>query len=449
MNKKILSLSLSLLLLLLSACQSKKDRTPDDTQKTVATEDLPKEIAIPAEPITPPADTGGTTQSSPDSMCDMQTVRSMNMISSDSFPRLLPSIRELTFCTGLDVSRSNITELPPEIGELIQLKSLDLSVNKLKTIPAEIGKLTQLTYLDLRVNRITTLPPQIAAITSLEQLDVSDNNLEEDNLDPEVIKWLDRFDPDWRCSQKGMVDTYWDHIENGETALIGTDTLPLYYEENMGPPSGLYFSLSAEGASCKLDTVRVTEHIEKIVVRCPPEQNIRILDIENAKPNFLILLRGIPGLKVGPVKTWYLNKSWVEGTLDDWGQFNDQENQNWRIREKKLTLDGVGKCTLFGEFLESCEERFQWRVRFGDTQWRNLPILPAYTGIPKAEDCLLWIGDIDGDSLPDMILNPTVDDYQIQFLELFLSTQYRSGRMWKPTAKFYYIYPGTSESSGC
>ena len=355
---------------------------------------------------------------------DLAVLRKFGMASDDSIPVIYPSIAKLKRCRTLKLGDCGIRELPPEIGTLRSMENLYLGMNHLTTLPIEIIRLGY-----------------------LENFDIDGNDLDIKKLSPEVVRWLYERDSCWLYSQKGCIHGYDDDSHDGDTVdsagnlkkiLFAFRDSILGFELDQGFPEGRYFALVKRDSSCRLDTVYVIAKHDSISDICnPPKRYARVLYVQK-NPKVLLFIRGISGMRTGPVKTWYLNSRWVNGTLYNQENMGDYRN---RTRKKELQFDDIGMFTLAGKLLPGCNDGLlQWQVRFGDGEWRTMPILPngMDMGLASGNQCLLWIGDIDGDAQPDVLLNPTLDEYDAEYFQLFLSRQYKSGQPWKIGAEFYY-----------
>lgn len=105
----------------------------------------------------------------------------------------------------LKIGCNQLTGLPAEIANLSKLRTLYLASNRLTNIPKETGNLQYLTTLDLSCNRLATLPVEIVSLNIEVQLKVDSNYLADKNLDTLVIQWLDKYQPDWRLTQKTVI----------------------------------------------------------------------------------------------------------------------------------------------------------------------------------------------------------------------------------------------------
>lgn len=411
--------------------------------------------------------------------CDLAVLKRRGVVAGDSVMRILPAIENCTDCRDLELSHSLISEIPPEVCNMSQLQTIDLSHNDITALPPEIGRMTQLQSINLSHNDIAALPPEIGKMTKLQSLDLSNNdlsslppeitrlyairkvNVDSNDLHPEdlsedVLEWLNRKDPDWRGRQKNLeMEGFGDHFDlSGYQRLAPDvrDTIPvilkmdsssLLFEPDRGQPAGHYFALRWKDSTSFLDSVLLTEKKDSVILPgCSIKYFARILSY-NHEPDILLLVRGIGSLKPGPVKTWYVNKEWAEKiNTDDDDSYNTAEDI-----KLNLELPEPGNFSLEGIPFGGCPSSIciQYRVRFGDGPWLQLPIIgDNFEGppLPEGKDCVLWIGDLDGDNEPDMLLDPAEEDYGAVFIQLYLSSRNKSGRTWKPTASFNYLIMG-------
>lgn len=119
-------------------------------------------------------------------------------------PLLSPEIKNLQKLRSLVIREMPIPVLPKEIGSLEDVTYLFvLNCDSLKTLPPEIGNMENLVALSLTACGLTSLPIEITNITATERLHgIGYNSLNDENLLPAVVTWLDSFDPDWRETQR-------------------------------------------------------------------------------------------------------------------------------------------------------------------------------------------------------------------------------------------------------
>jgi hypothetical protein len=116
---------------------------------------------------------------------------------TNKFPPELLSLTELTI---IDLGRTGLTSVYPDLGKAMKLQTIRLDSNHLTRIPSSIGSLQQLTEFNLSANDIDTLPPTLTNLQRLTLLDLAGNKL--CRMDSTRTAWADRFDPDWKDSQR-------------------------------------------------------------------------------------------------------------------------------------------------------------------------------------------------------------------------------------------------------
>lgn len=96
---------------------------------------------------------------------------------------------------------TGLKTVPKEIGLLDTLEFLFIIECPVSSIPEEIGNLMRLENLVISGCQILTLPKEITSIKPIE-LTLDSNYLTKDALTPDVISWLNTYDPDWQETQK-------------------------------------------------------------------------------------------------------------------------------------------------------------------------------------------------------------------------------------------------------
>lgn len=238
--------------------------------------------------------------------------------------------------------------------------------------------------------------------------------------------------------------------ENAVHLVHGTPAGHAYtnHYENLDPvadyPAGAYFGLRC-APDCALfeDQVRVLR--QTIDTTDGPAPGL----VVKSAGRSLFLVRGIPGLKKGPVRTWYVNKRF---------RFPDDErgpDRPWTASQtRSFDIDGV-PLSMTGAFSVAkdpeCEPatacpdvlRVAWEFRLGEVK-RTLAVVTTNApelGMPlPIEDFVVWIGDLDGDGKPDLVVRPQ-DRSDYLEMQLFLSSQLAAGQPWRPAATFYFWDP--------
>lgn len=158
---------------------------------------------------------------SPD-IWNLKKLQILNLAGSDLY--VVPAeIGELTDLEIVHLGLTQITSLPEEIGKLSKLRIVNVNSNRISSLPESIGNLTNLTSLNVMQTGLSSFPQSIQNLTELDSLFIAYNNLstlptsfsslelsylsvtqnylQEKNLTEDMIRWLDRYDGDWRDSQ--------------------------------------------------------------------------------------------------------------------------------------------------------------------------------------------------------------------------------------------------------
>jgi hypothetical protein len=212
-------------------------------------------------------------------------------------------------------------------------------------------------------------------------------------------------------------------------------------------PAGRYYALHC-APDCRLDAVALT--LKKSMVQTSDGREPGVVATVRDSRRSAFLLRGLAGIKEGPVKTWYINRDFLDGSASVTA---DEPSGH---HERSFDIDGT-PLVLTAQYLRIVEKacsgtdcpstlRVVWRWRFGAVE-RTIATLngDAVAGPLGPEGFAVWIGDLDGDGRPDMVARTSDRDDSMD-LSLFLSSALVRGKPWRPSAVFSFWDPA---NPGC
>jgi len=213
---------------------------------------------------------------------------------------------------------------------------------------------------------------------------------------------------------------------------------------------GSYLAVTCDKGACTLVPTQVTIANRDVQT----QEGTESLPVMRAdlKAHALFLVRGVPGLAAGPVKTWYVNERFLAS--DDPASMAPAR----RRLDRAVSVDGEN-VRFDGHWLQgqdpSCSgpgcgtRQLAWKVRLGETERTLAALWPdgivGEDGMLGVDDVLIWVGDLDGDGKPDFVIRPQARPDYLE-LTLFLSTRLEVGKPWHPAARFYYWDP---RNAGC
>jgi len=246
------------------------------------------------------------------------------------------------------------------------------------------------------------------------------------------------------CLRAGAADVQAPHVAIVHAGAQG------YAVEGSAYPAGAYLAMTCRQGACALAPANVTIANRDVQTHDGTE-SLPVLQ-SDLKTNALFLVQGVPGLAAGPVRTWYVNERFLAAS-DPVSMAPAR-----RLLDRTVAVDG-GDIAISGRWLQgqdpSCSgpgcgtRQLAWKVRIGEAERTLASLWPdgivGEDGMLGVDDVLVWVGDLDGDGKPDLVIRPQARPDYLE-LSLFLSTRLEVGKPWRAAAKFYYWDPS---NPGC
>lgn len=216
------------------------------------------------------------------------------------------------------------------------------------------------------------------------------------------------------------------------------------YEYSVDVSEGEYFSVVCQGACfLKKANVEVTGAKVNGYEGATDGYVVKVTNPESS----LFLVKGLGNLREGPIRTWYYNDKFQKSAEDTTvADFSKKQEISWQVGDKRLSIAGAvayvkdQTCTPNDT---DCPKypKITWKFRFGEVERTLFTLGGSELEYPLGiQDFIVWVGDLDGDGKPDLVVRPQGRSDYLE-LSLFLSSALSPGKPWRPSAKFYWWDP--------
>ena len=247
------------------------------------------------------------------------------------------------------------------------------------------------------------------------------------------------------------VDCFSDEIQviSGSVKEFNSEQKPLFDD-------GIYFELSCANNECVLKKISISS--KKALIDSYDRGQVqgyraRIKSWDTA----IAYLKGIDSLKEGKVKTWYARSHLPNSNLlVTHDVINEtQTDLEININNQALKISAIrakiGAVKVAGEECASSVRLWKFKYQEFDRVLSSVcpeNILDGEYSLGTIKSYINWIGDIDNDSKPDLLISPEagIGGEWSGVMMLYLSTQLEKSKKWIPASEFIYYDPA---SSGC
>jgi hypothetical protein len=263
---------------------------------------------------------------------------------------------------------------------------------------------------------------------------------------------------------KAPLTIYQNAVENSGEELSPKEKLELNkkaenYEKEALASAGQYLALVCTSkTSCSIRANQVSSRKERVWAGYAAnstypdgtDDGVVAWVKKPIKGTVLFIKSNLPSVKKDhPIKTWYTNLDDLyvreKGfNPDDYLNFNHQEEAQTESPKKQykknISLDHGNQLTVIGKTKENDGffTYINWFVKLNNTEKKLTGMKEPILQLKEMADVsnyLLWVGDLDGDNQPDLIINNDGGWGELEY-KLFLSSDIKPNKPWKPAATF-------------
>jgi hypothetical protein len=261
---------------------------------------------------------------------------------------------------------------------------------------------------------------------------------------------------------KAPLTIYQNAVENSGEELSPKEKLELnkkaenYEKEALASAAGQYLALVCTSkTSCSIRANQVSSRKERVWAGYAAnstypdgtDDGVVAWVKKPIKGMVLFIKSNLPNVKKDhPIKTWYTNLEALkerEQTFNPEDYRSHQEETQTESPKKQykkiISLGNQQSLVIVGKPKETDGWAYiNWFVKVNGVEKKltgmKEPILEL-KDMPDVSDYLLWVGDLDGDNQPDLIINSDGGWSELEY-KLFLSTDIKHNKPWKPAATF-------------